>query len=298
MTHPLLEAALAYAARGWRVLPIQPRDKIPITAHGKDDATTDETTICTWWRQFPNANVGVATGAASGIVVLDVDAGRGGLEALARLGSEGRQLPVTLTSLTGGGGRHLLFEHPGRPVSNRSNIAPGLDVRGDGGYIVAAPSVHKTGKRYMWLDENAPIAVLPPWLLSLICREPKTASMPTQRQPENRQNAYVEAALRDELEQLARTVEGDRNNQLNKSAFALGQFIGAGLLDRGRIEAELTRVALAIGLNPREIQSSIRSGIEDGIREPRGARSTRRRPGWQLWYSHDRGAGGRARTHG
>lgn len=276
MTNPLLEVALAYAARGWRVLPLKPRDKIPITAHGRDDATTDQPTIRRWWERTPNANIGIATGAVSGIVAIDIDADRGGLETFARLEAGHRELTNTLTALTGGGGRHLLFAHPGRPVGNRTNIAPGIDVRGDGGYIVAPPSIHPSGKRYAWVDENLPIAPMPGWILSLIGRGGKTTSPPPSAAPKTTVTktpspAYVEAALRGELAKLEHAVEGERNNQLNKSAFAFGRFVGTGLLDRGRVEAELTRVALAIGLTEREVQASIRSGIEAGMREPREA---------------------------
>ncbi len=269
MTDALLAAALAYAERGWRVLPLRPRGKIPITTHGKDDATTDAATIRQWWQRTPNANIGIATGAASGFIALDVDAERGGLETWARLEGEHGLLPTTLTAMTGGGGRHLLFAHPSRRVSNQTNIARGLDVRGDGGYIVVSPSVHPNGKLYRWMDDQAPIIEMPAWLLAMVSPPPKTALASKSSSEQKESNAYIEAALRGELTKLERTVKGDRNSQLNKSAFALGQFIGAGLLDRGRVEAELTRVALAIGLGEREIQSSIRSGIEAGMREPR-----------------------------
>ncbi len=269
MTNPLMAAALAYAERNWRVLPIKPRGKIPITAHGKDDATTNAATIRQWWQRTPNANIGVATGAVSGFIALDVDAERGGLETLGRFQSAYGPLPTTLTAITGGGGRHLVFAHPGRSVANRTNVARGLDVRGDGGYIVVAPSAHPSGRLYRWVDDKAPIAEMPVWLLALVCPMARTTSASKTNSAQNEGTAYAEAALRGELEKLQSTVEGDRNNQLNKCAFALGQFIGAGLLDRNRVEAELTRVALAIGLNEREIQASIRSGIEAGMREPR-----------------------------
>jgi hypothetical protein len=269
MTNPLMAAALAYAERNWRVLPIKPRGKIPITAHGKDDATTNAATIRKWWQRTPNANIGIATGAASGFIALDIDAERGGLETLARLQSAYGPLPSTLTAITGGGGRHLLFAHPGRSVTNRTNIARGLDVRGDGGYIVVAPSAHPSGRLYQWEDEKAPISQMPGWLLALVCPATRTTPASKTHSAQDERAVYAEAALRGELANLERTVEGDRNNQLNKSAFALGQFIGAGLLDPDRVEAELTRVALAIGLNEHEIQASIRSGIEAGMREPR-----------------------------
>ncbi len=277
MTNPLMEAALTYAARGWRVLPLKPRDKIPITAHGRDDATTDPPTIRRWWERTPNANVGIATGAVSGIVAIDIDADRGGLDTFAQIEAGHRELSITLTALTGGGGRHLLFAYPGRPVGNRTNLARGIDARGDGGYIVAPPSLYPSGKRYAWVDENSPIAPMPGWLLALVSRGGKTAMSPQTAATKptaakTASPAYVEAALRGELAKLEQTVEGERNNQLNKSAFALGRFVGTGLLDCGRVETELTRVALAVGLEEREVQASIRSGIEAGMREPREVR--------------------------
>jgi len=154
----VLEHALRYARRGWRVFPIWPirngrcacgtacgRDggKHPIgrlAPHGVHDATTAEATITRWWTDTPDANIGIATGAVSGLVVLDVD-GEDGEASLAALEREHGPLPATPTVLTGKG-RHLYFTYPGVPVPNRVRVAPGLDVRGDGGYVVAPPSTH------------------------------------------------------------------------------------------------------------------------------------------------------------
>jgi hypothetical protein len=151
-------AAIAYARRGWRVFPIWPirngrcacgsacgRDagKHPIgrlVPHGVHDATTEEACITRWWTEVPDANIGIATGAVSGLVVLDVD-GEDGEASLAALEREHGPLPLTPTVLTGKG-RHLYFTHPGVPVPNRVRVAPGLDVRGDAGYVVAPPSTH------------------------------------------------------------------------------------------------------------------------------------------------------------
>ncbi len=153
-----VEAALAYARRGWPVFPIWPirnrrcacgtgcgRDagKHPIgrlAPHGVHDATTESMIITRWWADTPDANIGIATGAVSGIIVLDVD-GEDGEASLAALEREHGSLPETPTALTGKG-RHLYFAHPGVPVPNRTRVAPGLDVRGDGGYVVAPPSTH------------------------------------------------------------------------------------------------------------------------------------------------------------
>ncbi len=159
MTNPFLDAALGYVARGWQVFPLAPRSKEPMKgSHGHLDATTDEATIREWWAKTPDANVGVATGAVSVIAVLDVDPRHGGDGSLAKLNGH---IPRTKTAKTGGGGRHLVFKHPGGLVkSSASEIAPGLDVKGDGGYIVAPPSIHPSGAPYEW-DGDTPLAEWP-----------------------------------------------------------------------------------------------------------------------------------------
>jgi hypothetical protein len=145
--------------------------KHPRTAHGLKDATTDAETIRAWWSHWPDANIGVATGAASGIIVLDVDGVAGGDSLLTLFEPHGFQLDDTLASESGGGGRHVFFQHPGAQVANSvGRLGKGLDIRGDGGYIVVSPSVHQTGQRYSWRDENAPISPLPAWLAEQLCR--------------------------------------------------------------------------------------------------------------------------------
>jgi hypothetical protein len=162
----MLDTALAYAQRGWAVLPIHTMingtcscgkpscsgpGKHPRTGHGVKDATTDEATIRRWWEQHPDANIGIATGAISNLVVLDVDPRHGGHESLEQWKAQyGDDFLNTVTSCTGGGGLHLLYTHPGQPMKNWVSLAPGLDIRGDGGYIVAPPSLHGSGRRYAW----------------------------------------------------------------------------------------------------------------------------------------------------
>ena len=145
--NPLLDAAREYAARGWPVLPLVPSGKKPLTEHGHLDATTDPDQIAAWWAQHPRANVGIVTGARSGILVLDVDSSDGDL-ALIELGAA---VP-TLTSVTAKG-KHVYFVHaPG--IGCCVALRPGLDVRGNGGYVVAPPSVHESGFVYRWDDEH------------------------------------------------------------------------------------------------------------------------------------------------
>jgi hypothetical protein len=143
----LFAAALEYASRGWPVLPLVPSGKKPLTKHGHLDATTDPDQIAAWWAQHPRANVGIVTGARSGILVLDVDSSDGDL-ALIELGAA---VP-TLTSVTAKG-KHLYFVHA-PAMGCCVALRPGLDVRGDGGYVVAPPSVHESGFVYRWDDEH------------------------------------------------------------------------------------------------------------------------------------------------
>lgn len=189
----LLDAALSYARRGWPVIPLHTFHgfcscgKPECAAAGKHprikawqrEATTDPATVLKWWKAWPDANIGLAAGQRAGWWVLDVDAGRGGEESLAELERKHGKLPDTVQSLTGGGGRHLFFAWPSQPwvgeVRNRANVGgwQGLDVRGEGGYVVAPPSMHASGWEYSWELSSDPadgvaIAEAPPWLLELV----------------------------------------------------------------------------------------------------------------------------------
>jgi hypothetical protein len=165
-------AALDYLRRGWSVIPMRPRDKRP-AVRWQDFQTMrpakDE--VRDWFRRFPGDNLGVVTGAVSGLVVLDLDPRHGGEESLARLERDHGPLPPTPEAATGGGGRHLYFAHPGGSVRNRVGIAPGIDLRGDGGCVVAPPSVHPSGNPYRWASGRGPGELapqpLPGWLRRL-----------------------------------------------------------------------------------------------------------------------------------
>lgn len=166
MTAPL-DAALEYRARGWSVVPAHTATvrgcsclNDSCDAVGKhprikwkpyqDRLPTDEE-IRTWWRRWPDANVAILTGAISGIVVVDIDPRHGGDESIRDIPN----LTDTLTAKTGGGGEHLYWQHPGHPVPNAAGVRPGIDVRGDGGYVLAPPSGHRSGGFYAW-DHGQP----------------------------------------------------------------------------------------------------------------------------------------------
>jgi hypothetical protein len=181
----ILEAARAYAGRGWSVVPVAPRGKRPLVAWREFQtrrAGPDE--IAEWFARWPDANIAIVTGAISGIVVLDIDPAHGGAEAIARFAAEHGPLPATVECLTGGGGRHLYFAHPGRPILNKAGLVPGVDLRGDGGLVVAPPSLHPSGRRYAWMPGHAPeecgLAALGPSLLHLVAATPAATGHPTQ----------------------------------------------------------------------------------------------------------------------
>lgn len=217
------EAALAYAARGWPVLPVwwpidgrcacgrRGCDKPgkhpigPLVPHGVKDASSDPSVIRGWFDRYPDANVAVATGEASGFDVLDVD-GDEGKATLADLERAHQPLPTTPEALTGSGGVHELFAHRAG-LRNAVKFAPGLDVRTTGGYIVAAPSLHVSGRRYAWEVEHdpfeTPLAPWPDWLHAAAAAS-RAASVPTATAPHG--EAIVRGGRNATLTSLAGTM--------------------------------------------------------------------------------------------
>ncbi|WP_026487662.1 bifunctional DNA primase/polymerase [Caldanaerobius polysaccharolyticus] len=159
----MVKEVIALWQRGFNVLPILPNTKKPALDTWKElqHRRVTEKEIHSWWGAHPELGVAIITGAISGIVVVDEDVKRGGAEALKNL-----SLPPTLTVVTPSGGRHYYYKHPGGYVPNQTNILPGVDIRGDGGYVVAPPTTLANGG-YVWLDQNTPIADFPKWLLEL-----------------------------------------------------------------------------------------------------------------------------------
>lgn len=151
---PLGHAALKLAARGLRVFPVVARTKNPAVKDNLRLATIDEGVIRAWWRSL-DFNVAIATGPASAVWVLDID-GEQGERTLRQLEAEHGALPATVEAITGGGGRHLFWRWPaGAEIRNSQLRAdlPGIDIRGDGGFVVAPPSIHPSGRAYAWSVE-------------------------------------------------------------------------------------------------------------------------------------------------
>src|SRR5579872_22222 len=178
----LRQAAIAYAKAGYPIFSVKPHDKIPSTIHGFKDATTNLAQIENWWTQTPSANIGLPTGAISGLFVLDIDAKNNGQETLAQLEKKHGSLPITPRASTGGGGTHVCLKYPGFHIKSTVGIAPGIDIRGDGGYIVVPPSIHSSGNQYTWKVSllEMPLAEPPQWVLDLVSTpkpKPKTPGL-------------------------------------------------------------------------------------------------------------------------
>jgi hypothetical protein len=207
------DAAQRYAARGWPVFPLNTGGKTPRTKNGLHAATRDREKISKWWQKWRSANIGVQTGAESGLVVLDVDVknGQPGLQSLAELERQHGRLE-TLRAHTPTDGLHLFFRAPAQVVQNRVGFLPGLDLRGQGGYIVVAPS-RVGGQSYRWENFSAEIAEMPDWLLSLATARPQKGNGASPAQQENL--TFAEA--------FAGVQEGSRNDTIFRLACKLRQ---------------------------------------------------------------------------
>ncbi|CAM4136948.1 DNA primase/polymerase bifunctional N-terminal domain-containing protein [Nocardia ninae] len=231
----MLAHALAYARANIHVIPL--RGKIPLTEHGKDDATTDASVIEEWWQRWPFANIGLRP--PRGIVILDIDPRNGGtVESLGHI-------PPTRTARTGSGGWHMWLRYP-HPVRGKVIDAPGVDVKTHTGYVVAPPSIHpETKRKYQWINQ-APIQQLPHHLRDRI------------RIPDERLTRTTEHAKSSDSTGLAKRVSeaqpGERNNILFW-AFACAFEEGAS----PEALAAIVDAARSIGLSDTEITRTMQS---------------------------------------
>ena len=161
---PLLSDVLRYAARGWQVFPLKPNAKEPATWRGFYDATANPATLRRWFERY-DYNIGIRSGIASGIFILDID-GDLGFASLREIEFEHGRLPLTLTAITGNG-RHYWFVLDAELPCSASKIGQRIDVKADSGYVAVAPSIHPSGKAYRWVDEAIAPTIAPAWLLRL-----------------------------------------------------------------------------------------------------------------------------------
>ncbi|WP_421565732.1 bifunctional DNA primase/polymerase [Ochrobactrum sp. EDr1-4] len=282
-TDPMLDVALSYQAQNWPVFPCRHCDeeyvdqdgcieilatKTPLTSNGFRGATLNERIVREYWRRNPSAMIGVPTGAPIGAWVLDIDPKHGGDETLAALEAAHGALPATLTAETTSGGRHYFFRHR-QGVRNRGALGAGVDVRGDGGYVIASGSVPEVGLPYRWISEQEPVDA-PDWLLELVLPRSYESTYTAAPSVSGKINdRYVERAVQSELDDLALEPMGNRNNRLNDAAFRLGTFVGAGALAESEARALLQDVARGWGRDWPRCVKTIDNGLAAGARSPR-----------------------------
>lgn len=313
----LVFAAVRYARLGIGVFPLRPRDKKPFgRTEGLKSATRDDNLVRGWWlgteplplkpdeanrapvKAGPTANIGIATGAMAGFWVLDLD-GEEAEAGLAALVAVHGPLPPTVEQSTGKG-RHLCFAwDPAVGIRNSAGkIGPKIDVRGEGGYIVAPPSIHPSGRQYAWTPGHAPgemaFAAAPNWLvkLALPVDAPAQATRPAQRVViEGRATSYGEACLTTAVRMIAGAAPGQQQDRLWGYACFVGSLVGGREIERDYARDAL--IAAGEAMTPagkpwlrKEIESHVERGLAKGELHPRTAEARTFAPA----------AGGRTRT--
>ncbi|MCA1654936.1 MAG: bifunctional DNA primase/polymerase [Pseudonocardiaceae bacterium] len=277
-TDPLHGWAQHLAARGWPVFPLAPGSKRPAIRDWEHRATTDPDRITRCWHGG-RFGIGLATGPAR-LVVLDLDpapddAGPDGATGLAALtAARGVALPATYTVATPRGGTHLYFTTPPgvRLRNTASTLAPRIDTRAEGGYVVAPGTILPNGGYELTDDTDPPD--LPAWLVQALTQRPAAApSAPAQHAVGDR-GGYVAAAVTGETDNIRRAPRGRHNAVLCRAAYALGQLVGAGLLDPATARTELVSAAgFLIGADcdctHAEVTRVIDAGLHAGARNPR-----------------------------
>jgi Bifunctional DNA primase/polymerase, N-terminal len=298
-----LLAALAYAAHGWAVFPAPPGTKRSYKSAEHSDGrawgmTRNAEEIRRDFTLWPDAGIGIPTGAVNGIIVVETDTVEGhgidGSNSLAQLETKHGALPQTLQAISPSGSVHRYFKHTGDGIkikSSASEIGRGIDIRGDGGMVIVPPTVRPGVGVYRWINRN-PIAEPPGWLVELTKdkqQQPKRLSIreralaTVQRWEANRRggdaDAYADAALEYEIRDLANAADGGRNHALNRSAFNLLQLVHAGQLDRADVERQLIDACEANGLMDdrdnggiNNILRTIRSAEAGAVAKPRRPR--------------------------
>lgn len=311
--HPRAYAAIQYALRGWRVLPVHwitehgrctclaggqaacaSAGKHPLDPGWPDEATTDVDEIILIWGQSPEANIGIATGSASGFFVVDVDEGvradgtyKQGLESLIDLTDQYEELPETRAHQTGGGGTQYLFTMPDgytiKSLSRGKNLEPALgaeypdiDIKGDGGMVVAPPSV--SGRGPYRVETDAEVAEAPQWLLDLLLqrgimepleapRDPAPAPdpAPNQQTPVPR---WFAQSLADKLAEVRDAPDGQGNDTINRVAYMIGQYVPHGWIEFADAERQLREAVNTWQFPHPKAAYTIRRALTEGTQEP------------------------------
>lgn len=231
-------------------------------AGGFHAAITEAKQVHQWWKRWPSANIGYPTGP---LTVVEVD-GEEGMVSMNALRVE-HPWPPTL-SVMSGRGLHFYYVS-GEPVANcvglshdgKRGLGTGIDVRGEGGYVLVPPSRHPNGRRYAWAMKIQPVA-MPDWMVDRLRKpEPKRLDIPA-----TDAGRYAAAALKGELENIYDAAEGTLNHTVNKAAFKLGRHVAIGALDESETFDALIEAAVAAGHPTSGAVATVRSGLKAGMR--------------------------------
>ena len=273
-------AALRYMQAGWPVF-VLGRSKRPVancracktagpghdpagctclTCHGFHAATCDPARLAAMLHKVPGGVLAIRTGAASGLCVIDIDPRNGG-----QIDKE--LMTPTAAVASGGGGWHLYYRHPGGLTVPALKDRPGVDVKGDGGYVVAPPSVHPgTGRPYRWTSGRA-VSEMPPALRAAVARPEPAPAPPVPGRPVPARRAggisSPEALLDAHLSAVKNAPEGKRRHTLYGAARGVFRMVAAGAISAADAEAALTAAGTAAGQTPREIRAAISGAFKD-----------------------------------
>ena len=276
--HKMLRShAVKYGEERWLIFPLKVGGKEPLPmSHGFKDATSCMDTISKLWAGSPY-NIGLVTGRVNDFIVVDVDNEALFIEFLE---VQEETLPDGLTVKTGKG-YHAYFKYPeGHEICSRTFRAFGFDIRANGGYVVAPPSIHPNGGMYNFIGAGSLSALkdlpkLPKWLAEFIIKPKVTANITldykTPITASNTTSPYGKAALHRECANLRLTPEGDRNGQLNTASFSIGQLVACGAINQNEALFALEESAISCGLSANEIKKTMASGFEAGRQSPRTA---------------------------
>lgn len=287
-------AALAYATAGVPVFPCDAQSKRPLTGHGFQDATVDPAVVTGWWTRWPAAMIGMPTGTATGVWVLDVDDPAAFAEAAPALPRTRR--------VTTGKGFHLHWRlDPATPVRNAQRhprtgwpfpALPGAEVRGEGGYVILPPSRHPSGRLYAWADDMEPIAA-PAELAAIVTTRGKQTPPIPDRQPANdsdtggRDSGYGLRALADECATIRAAGNGEQESALNVGGLKIGALVAGGELDAATARQALLAAGTAMvsfdAADPWQadhVAAKVDRALGDGAMRLRSAGGSGRQDNW------------------
>ena len=270
------ESAIAYAGQGWHVFPVPPGTRKSYMSKKYSGgrrwgASNDVDEVRGFYKQWLKANIGIPTGELNGFFVVETDTVKGhdvdGAASLRELEAAHGPLPDTKQAISPSGSVHRYYKHPGPGVKvwcSASSLGAGIDVKGDGGMVIAPPSMLPATRRYPsmrvyeWLNDG-PIADAPAWLVELVTVQPSK----TKKKGRAQETAARKAQQRLDLacEELAGTPEGCRNDTLNRLAFALGKLVSDGRLDEATVRERLTAAALQAGSDEAETAATLDSAL-------------------------------------